>query len=85
MKRSAENSKMFFKQHLFLLWIAIAPVFIQAQNAFKLNQCGFYPAANKIAVFTGIAAALNFYITSINGTDTFYTGILSEQRQSAYS
>ncbi len=88
MKQLPVNKKRIFKKHFFLLLIVIAPVFMQAQNVqttFKLNQSGFYPNANKIAVLTDTVAAANFYITSVNSKDTFFTGTLSEQRQSAYS
>jgi len=88
MKRFAINSISIFKVKLFILLIVFSPVFMQAQNVqttFKLNQSGFYPNANKIAVLTDTIGASNFYITSLNSKDTFFTGILSEQKKSAYS
>jgi endoglucanase len=51
----------------------------------KLNQLGFYPNAPKIAVLTGTDSATDFYITSTNLRDTFFTGKLSAEKQSAYS
>ena len=51
----------------------------------KLNQVGFYPEGPKVAVVTGNIPQGNFYITSTNLRDTFFTGKLSEERQSAYS
>ncbi|MEO8860138.1 MAG: glycoside hydrolase family 9 protein [Ginsengibacter sp.] len=51
----------------------------------KINQLGFYPNASKIAVLTGTDAATDFYITSTNLRDTFFTGKLSAEKQSAYS
>ena len=51
----------------------------------KLNQLGFYPNAPKIAVLTGTDSAADFYITSTNLRDTFFTGKLSAEKQSAYS
>ena len=51
----------------------------------KLNQVGFYPESPKAAVVTGNIPQGNFYITSTNLRDTFFTGKLSEERQSAYS
>jgi endoglucanase len=85
MKRFAIYRKTIFKPLLFLFCVIVVPAFTQAQNNFKINQLGFYPAANKIAVLTVKADALNFYITSVNRKDTFYSGVLSEERQSAYS
>ncbi len=51
----------------------------------KLNQLGFYPNAPKIAVLNGTDAPTDFYITSTNLRDTFFTGKLSAEMQSAYS
>lgn len=51
----------------------------------KLNQLGFYPNAPKTAIVTGSVSAPQFYITSTNLRDTFFTGTLGEEKQSAYS
>lgn len=51
----------------------------------KLNQLGFYPNAPKVAIVTGDVSANNFYITSTNLRDTFYTGTLSAEKKSSYS
>ena len=51
----------------------------------KLNQCGFYPQGPKLAVITGDVSPGNFYITSTNLRDTFYTGSFSSEKQSAFS
>jgi len=51
----------------------------------KLNQEGFYPNAPKSAVVTNHFATSDFYLTSENLKDTFFTGVLSAERQSAYS
>ena len=56
-----------------------------ATTAFQLNQCGFYPNSNKVAVLTEGATESKFYIASANGKEIVFTGDLSEQRQSAYS
>ena len=88
MKCLPDNKINIFKTKLFLLWLVTLPVSLQAQNVtstFKLNQSGFYPNANKMAILTDTNTGLNFYITSENSKDTFFTGVLSEQRQSAYS
>lgn len=50
-----------------------------------LNQIGFYPNAPKMAVVTGNVSPGNFYVMSTNLRDTFFTGQLSEKKQSAYS
>lgn len=51
----------------------------------KLNQLGYYPNAPKVAIVTGDVSANNFYITSTNLRDTFFTGILGGEKKSAYS
>lgn len=57
----------------------------QVTERIKLNQLGFYPTGNKLAVVTGATNATTFYITSTNLSDTFFTGHLSNQRQSKNS
>src|SRR5688572_20221876 len=51
----------------------------------KLNQEGFYVNAPKSAVVTNHFSSNNFYLTSENLKDTFFTGVLSAEMQSAYS
>lgn len=51
----------------------------------KINQLGFYPDAPKAAVITGSVSSNDFYIASTNLRDTFFTGRLSEEKQSVYS
>lgn len=51
----------------------------------QLNQEGFYPGAPKLAVVTNRFSPDTFYITSVNVKDTFFSGLLSEEKQSAYS
>lgn len=75
-------------QCLFISLMVAYPFLTLAQTAtpsFKLNQCGFYPNGNKIAVLTNSSTESKFYIASANGKEIFYTGELSEERQSAYS
>jgi endoglucanase len=84
---------VYLRKRWHTLFLVVLPVFllpyISVSQSFtariKLNQLGFYPNAPKIAVLTGNDTATNFYITSTNLRDTFYTGVLSEKKQSAYS
>ena len=57
----------------------------QSSEAIKLNQLGFYPKAPKLAVVTTTVTSSEFYITSVNSKDTFFTGTLSAEKQSANS
>src|SRR5688572_299564 len=54
-------------------------------NNIQLNQLGFYPLANKIAVVTGNIKATTFYVISADKKDTVFKGKLSGQRQSKNS
>ena len=60
-----------------IILLAIIPCATGAQmvtERIKLNQVGFYPAAPKMAIVTGSTPATQFYITSTNLRDTFFTG-----------
>jgi endoglucanase len=75
------------KRFLFLL-LSTCTVFAQAQQineSIHLNQIGFYPKANKIAVVAAPASALNFYVTSTNLRDTFFRGQLTDTIKSLHS
>src|SRR3982750_3811240 len=69
----------------FVLSLSITVFSQHAYDRIKLNQLGFYPNGPKLAVITGEVAPGNFYITSSNLRDTVYTGVLAEQKTSAYS
>ncbi len=73
---------------LLSLIAGIFPALIFAQQLttdIRLNQLGFYPNAPKIAVVINDSASTNFYITSTNLRDTFFTGKLTDEKKSAYS
>jgi endoglucanase len=75
------------KRFVFLLLSSIVS-FAQAQQtneAILLNQIGFYPTTNKIAVVTKPVSNLNFYVTSTNLRDTFFRGQLSDTTKSLHS
>jgi len=87
MKKFASVRK-WMNKCLIILLIGTHPMLTLAQKAdaaFKLNQCGFYPNSQKVAVLTDAATESKFYIASANGKEIVFTGALSEQRQSAYS
>jgi endoglucanase len=72
----------------FIMLFISFPCYLFSQNItsrIKLNQSGFYSNAPKTAVVTGSVSSNNFYITSTNLRDTFYTGTLGNEKQSAYS
>jgi endoglucanase len=63
-----------------------------SQNIIKINQCGYYPDAPKIAVLTSdyktdeyAGSHFGFYVLKANIGDTVYKGALGEVRQSANS
>ena len=57
----------------------------EGKNRIQLNQVGFYPAAPKMAVVTGNTTATEFQVTSPDGRRIYYTGTLSDEKQSRYS
>lgn len=70
--------------------VAAVPFFGWAQietnrSVIQLNQLGFYPNAEKIAVLTAPLNANKFYVLSQNLKDTCFTGKPSIEQQSAYS
>jgi endoglucanase len=91
--KTREDYQQIKKNHLFVtvlfsLIAGIFPAFIFAQQLtadIRLNQLGFYPNAPKIAVVVNDSSSNNFYITSTNLRDTFFTGRLTDEKRSAYS
>lgn len=57
----------------------------QLSESIKLNQLGFLPSGQKIAVVTVPTKEKNFYVTSTNLTDTFFKGMLSDTIKSLLS
>src|SRR5437867_3134959 len=72
----------------FVLFILLSCKASPAQSLtenIRLNQLGFYPHANKVAVIVGNVSANDFYIITADKKDTVYKGQLSVSRQSANS
>jgi endoglucanase len=67
------------------IMLAVLSFAQQVSTSIQLNQLGFYPLANKIAVVTGDIKAAEFYIIAADKKDTVFTGKLSAQRQSKNS
>lgn len=79
---------MIFRNGLVLLLTTLLTNITYAQtgsNRIELNQVGFYPAAPKLAVVTGVTTATQFSVTSPDGRTMFYTGKLSGEKSSKYS
>lgn len=57
----------------------------QSSDRIKLNQVGFYPDADKIAVVTGDISSDLFYVVSIPFHDTVYRGTLKDTLHSKWS
>ncbi|MFT3702565.1 MAG: glycoside hydrolase family 9 protein [Agriterribacter sp.] len=71
---------------ILLLLLAVGYVYAQ-ETLFniQLNQCGFYPAAPKIAIVTAPVEASDFYVISSYKKDTVYKGKLGNPVKSDYS
>ncbi len=65
--------------------IACMPLSGKTQSAIQLNQLGFYPNAEKIAVICFPGTAKKFYVVSENLKDTVFSGTVGAEKQSAYS
>ncbi|MEA5461367.1 glycoside hydrolase family 9 protein [Arcicella sp. LKC2W] len=77
--------KIFTAPILFTLLFTTFVHFAFAQNTnIRLNQVGFYPSAQKIAVWVGDKQE-SFFIISKNTKDTVFKGTLSPQRINAIS
>lgn len=86
-QRNNKGSQLCFLSAVALLFL-ICPYNSFPQSLtlqIKLNQSGFYPNAPKVAVITGTDSLTDFYITSTNLRDTVFTGVLSEEKKSAWS
>ncbi len=58
----------------------------QAQESpVRLNQSGFYTAGPKRAAVTGAVASSKFFITTTDGKDTVFRGILQKEKPSQWS
>src|SRR3954447_6411833 len=80
-------SRMKLKIHFFVL-AALICVVSNAQSLsenIRLDQLGFYPNTNKIAIVVGETATDDFFITTADHKDTVYAGKLGEQQQSKNS
>lgn len=59
--------------------------YAQSPGHIKLNQVGFYPNADKIAVVTGDISSNLFYVVSLPSNDTVYRGTLKDTLHSKWS
>ncbi|HNP21753.1 MAG TPA: glycoside hydrolase family 9 protein [Panacibacter sp.] len=62
-----------------LFFIAVVA---SAQQRIMMNQVGFYPSSEKIAVVTGVVDTVDFYVISVDHKDTVFSGKPGEQKQS---
>jgi endoglucanase len=75
-------------KRILCLFCFILSGFLHAQQlteSIKLNQLGFLPHEQKIAVITAPTKELSFAVTSTNLRDTFFKGILSDTIKSVHS
>lgn len=68
-----------------LLFLPICFCYAQVTGNIKLNQLGFYPNADKIAVVTGNGQSSTFYILRLPAKDTVLKGILTDSIHSQWS
>lgn len=70
---------------LFLLFFSPQSYAQQASERIQLNQIGFLPTGEKIAVVTGRTEAGIFYVVSLDGKRPYYQGKLSNEMVSKNS
>lgn len=58
---------------------------IKLSESIRLNQIGFYPNGPKVAILVGDTEANKFYVTTVDLSDTVYTGSFSETLKSDFS
>lgn len=70
-----------------LVFLCLVPALSKGQSAdnIKLNQLGFYPHAEKIAVITGPVSSQQFYVLAIPSQDTVYKARLEDTLSSPWS
>jgi endoglucanase len=81
-------STQFIRNVFFVSILLLSSVASFSQNGrdrIQLNQVGFFPSAPKIAVVTGKTNVAKFFVTSRDRKRIFFTGTLSEEKQSKNS
>jgi endoglucanase len=68
-------------------FLSSVPALSKGQSAgnIKLNQLGFYPGAEKIAIVTGTVSSQHFYILALPSNDTVYKAGLEDSVRSSWS
>ena len=76
-----------FRPALLTIQFAILHITFYGQSAenIKLNQLGFYPHAEKIAVVTGEVSSNRFYVLNLPSRDTVYKAALNDTLHSKWS
>ncbi len=70
---------------LFLVALCSNAYAQKVSERIMVNQIGYYPVSQKLAIITGEVSTNNFFVTSTNLRDTVFRGDLSAAKQSAYS
>lgn len=67
---------------VFALLVSISSVSANAQQQIMLNQVGYYPASQKIAVVANAGSGSDFFVLTVERKDTVFNGKLGPEKQS---
>lgn len=79
------NKIFFLTAFVLLLSLFVNVCHGQPSDNIKLNQVGFYPKAEKIAIVTGEVNSKWFYVINASTRDTVYASILQDTMRSRWS
>ncbi|RDC61825.1 glycoside hydrolase family 9 protein [Adhaeribacter pallidiroseus] len=78
----------FFRKSFIIVSLSSLPFFSQAQTSaenIRLNQVGFYPQAEKLAIVLGEPKENTFHVKTADGKKTVFTGKLSPGKPNEFS
>lgn len=67
---------------VFAIFVLINSVSAKAQQQIMLDQVGYYPASQKIAVVTNAGSGTDFFVLTVEHKDTVFNGKLGTEKQS---
>jgi hypothetical protein len=90
LKYAMAACSIYMNKAIFFLSLLCISLGVQAQNPtinynIRLNQIGFYPNLEKIAIVAGNPAAGSFYVKSLDLATTYFTGTLGASATWSFS
>ena len=90
LQSTVNTFSLYFNKVVLFLYLSFITIGVEAQNPtinynIRLNQIGFYPNLEKIAIVAGNLAAGNFYVKSLDLATTYFTGTLGTSATWSFS